>query len=160
MSSAVPRAREEEWSAPRSRAIRLFPADAVECGWSRDVAGQLFAARFPGRSSVTVAEFAAIRSDGDPLAAQIGDEMLAYRIERERMAAAYAPIRLTRANLKRLGLDPATVGALRALAGELGWRLRDDEEGETVPIDDLLPFYRRPVVRTVLDRKMAQCGMR
>ena len=156
--------------------VRLHAADAIECGWSRALAEQAFAALLPSRDGFTAAEaraalYAARANGGRPatasaatdplaLAAQLVEEILDYRIERARVAAEYQPIRQTKVNIKRL-LKSADVKIeqLRALASELGWTVREDEEGVTVPVDELIPFFRRPVVRQLLDAKMKQVGL-
>lgn len=51
-----------------------------------------------------------------------------------------------------------TVPQLRLLADELGWNVREDEEGVTVPVNELIPYFRRPVVRQLLAAKMRQVG--
>lgn len=156
--------------------VRVRAADAVECGWSHEVAEALFRERFPDRDAVPAAELRALvepggdgaspRATGEPEAADRGHlfaalaaDVIDYRIERERVAGEYEPIRQTRVKLKLLKSPDVSADVLRSLASELGWRLRDDEEGTTVPVADLLPYFRRPVVRQLLDAKMAQCGV-
>lgn len=162
----------DKWQ--RFAQVRLHAADAVECGWSRALAEQTFAALLPSPDGFTAAEARAALdtarasdlrpANGTPdplaLAAQLAEEILDYRIERTRVAAAYQPIRQTRVNIKKL-LKSADVKIeqLRALASELGWTVREDEEGVTVPVDELIPFFRRPVVRQLLDAKMRQVGL-
>jgi len=155
----------DKWT--RFASQRLHPADAVECGWSRTLAEQSFAALLPGRDAFTAGEVrAALDAAGanggahPANAAQIAEEILDYRIERGRVAAEYQPIRQTKVNIKRM-LKSADVNVeqLRVLARELGWTVREDEEGVTVPVDELIPFFRRPVVRQLLDAKMKQCGL-
>lgn len=148
----------------------LRPADAVECGWSREAADALFRELFPGRDAVPAAELhARLAGAGDgagpageaerrKLFAEMAREMLDYRIERQRVVAENEPIRLTKVNLKRVKSELG-VDVLRALARELGWTVREDEEGLTVPVEDLLPYFRRPVVRELLAAKRAQCGL-
>ncbi len=148
----------------------LRPADAVECGWSREAAEAIFRELFPGRDAVPAAELhARLVGGGDgagpvgpaerrELFAQVAREMLDYRIERQRVVAENEPIRLTKVNLKRVKSELG-VDVLRALARELGWTVREDEEGLTVPVEDLLPYFRRPVVRELLAAKRAQCGL-
>jgi hypothetical protein len=121
--------------------LPLRAEDAVECGWSREGAERLLAAFFPGANGVTLA-------------------VLAYRAERARVAAAYQAIRLAKVNIKKLLKSPdVTVAQLRVLAQELGWTVREDEEGVTVPVNELIPFFRRPVVRDLLDAKLRQVGL-
>lgn len=160
---------------------RIDADAAVECGWSRDGAAQTLAAAFPGQETLTAAEAraaleaargnggppAATRGDATPpapepgqLAARLVEDVLDYRIERAQVAARYQAIRHAKVNLKRL-LKSADVNVdqLRVLGTELGWAVREDEEGVTVPVNDLIPFFRRPVVRQLLDAKMKQCGL-
>ncbi|MEW6268663.1 MAG: hypothetical protein AB1689_05120 [Thermodesulfobacteriota bacterium] len=159
-----------EWL--RWRHLVLRPADAVECGFSPEVARRVWQAVLPGREAATAAEVrATLDGTGDgtgrpPAAparealaafAAMADEMLAYRIERARVVADYQPIRLTKVNLKRVKSE-VTIDVLRALARDLGWTIREDEEGMTVAVEDLLPYFRRPAVRQLLDAKLAQCG--
>jgi len=152
--------------------VVLRADDAVECGWSRDAAQQILAAAFPGRDTVTLAEARATLDAGrgngaapgaaDPagLAGQLLEEIVDYRVERARVAGEHQAIRLAKVNLKKLLKSPdVTVPQLRALGEDLGWAVREDEEGVTVPVDDLIPFFRRPVVRLLLDAKMKQCGL-
>ena len=144
--------------------LPLSAADAVECGYSRAAAEALIAGAFPGESGLTLAqakkELGMIRPGSPPekrMAAQLLEEIADYRAERQRVAGKHQPIRLAKANLKKLlkGSD-VTVPQLRALADELGWNVREDEEGVTVPVDDLIPYFRRPVVRDLLAAKMRQ----
>lgn len=93
------------------------------------------------------------------LCARIGLEMLDYRVERAEVARRCEAIRYTRANLKKLTPRDVGIDVVRALARHLGWWLREDEEGVTVPVADLLPYFRRPVVRALLEAKRAQCGL-
>ena len=162
--------------------VKLHAADAVECGWPRTLAEQSFAAVFAARDPITAAEAhaaldaARTNGDGSPqavagrpaavpadqlgLAAELAEDLLDYRIERVQVAATYQAIRHARVNLKRLLKSPdVNVDQLRVLAADLGWAVREDEEGVTVPVNDLLPFFRRPVVRQLLDAKMRQCGL-
>jgi hypothetical protein len=151
--------------------VLLHAADAVECGWSRALAEQSLAALLPSRDVLSAAEArvaldAARANGGAPasaalaLAAQIAEEILDYRIERARVAAAYQPIRHAKVNIKKLlKSQDVKVEQLRVLADELGWTVREDEEGVTVPVDELIPFFRRPVVRQLLDAKMKQVGL-
>ena len=149
--------------------VPLRADDAVECGWSRAAAQQILAAAFPGSDPVTLAEARAALDAGqgngaappaaDPagLARQLVEEIADYRVERARVAGEHQAIRLAKVNLKKLLKSPdVTVPQLRALAQELGWAVREDEEGVTVPVDDLIPFFRRPVVRELLAAKMRQ----
>jgi len=87
----------------------------------------------------------------------MAQEMLDYRIERAQVVADYQAIRLTKVNLKRVKSEVG-VDVLRALARDLGWTIREDEEGMTVTVEDLLPYFRRPAVRQLLDAKLAQVG--
>ncbi len=144
--------------------LPLSVADAVECGYSRAAAEALLAAAFPDESGLTLAqakkELGMIRAGSPPekkLAALLIDEILAYRAERAEVAGRHQAIRLAKANLKKLlkGSD-VTMPQLRALADELGWNVREDEEGVTVPVNDLIPYFRRPVVRDLLAAKMRQ----
>lgn len=158
--------------------VPLDLRDAVECGWSHDAAQQILAAAFPGRDGITLAEaraaLASTAGNGaktargtshgnasapDPatLAGQLLEEIADYRTERARVAAEHQAIRLAKANLKKL-LKGSEVGVpeVRVLAGELGWNVREDEEGVTVPVNELIPYFRRPVVRELLAAKMRQ----
>lgn len=152
--------------------VKLDAAEAVECGWTPEEAVKALAPLLDGRASLTAAEARVAldalpgngASDDRALAAQIAEELLDYRIERGRVAAYYQPIRQTRVNLKKMlksedVTEEMTVDLLRVLARELGWNVREDEEGVTVPVDALLPFYRRPIVRQLLDAKMRQVGL-
>lgn len=146
--------------------VPLSVADAVECGYTRAAAEALLAAAFPGQSGLTLAqakkELGMIRAGSPPekkLAAQLLEEIVDYRAERALVAGRHQAIRLAKANLKKLlkGSD-VTVPQLRLLGAELGWNIREDEEGVTVPVDELIPFFRRPVVRQLLAAKMRQVG--
>jgi hypothetical protein len=154
----------------------------VECGWSRELGEHWFRVLFPGRESASAAEVQAIFADASRLAsllassrnpsdsraaedpsnlfARIAEEMVDYRIERAQAATEYQAIRFTKVNLKRLASAEIGMGVLRALARDLGWHLREDEEGVTVPVGDLLAYFRRPLVRQLLDAKLVQCGLR
>jgi hypothetical protein len=149
--------------------VPLRADDAVECGWSRAAAQQILDAAFPGRETIGLGEARAALDAGqgnggppgatDPaaLARQLLEEVVDYRAERARVAGEHQAIRLAKVNLKKLLKSPdVTVLQLRALATELGWAVREDEEGVTVPVDDLIPFFRRPVVRELLAAKMRQ----
>ena len=149
--------------------VPLRAEDAVECGWSREAAQQILDAAFPGRSAISLGEARAAldagRGNGGPpgaadpaaLAHQLLEEIVEYRAERARVAGEHQAIRLSKVNLKKLLKSPdVTVAQLRALAAELGWSVREDEEGVTVPVNDLIPFFRRPVVRELLAAKMRQ----
>ena len=162
--------------------LLLTPDDAVECGWSRHLAEECFREVLGGRTTATVAEARALLEHPAALRRQAGEgfdlgsasahfaeiatafatlaaEMIDYRIERAEIARDYGPIRFTRVNLKRVDAGESGGVAIRALAKDLGWTLREDEEGVTVPIGELLPYFRRPMVRQLLDAKMAQCGL-
>jgi hypothetical protein len=146
--------------------VPLSAADAVECGYTRAAAEALLDAAFPGESDLTLAqakkELGMIRP-GSPkekrLAAALLEEIVDYRAERARIAGDHEAIRLAKANLKKLlkGSE-VTVAQLRALGAELGWSVREDEEGVTVPVNELIPYFRRPVVRDLLAAKMRQVG--
>lgn len=144
--------------------VPLSPDDAVECGWTRAGAAALIAAVFPDRAGITLAEAraaldgAGANGSGDARrAAQLVEEVLAYRAERAEVAGAHQAIRLAKVNLKKLLKSPdVTVAQLRTLAQDLGWNVREDEEGVTVPVNELIPFFRRPVVRDLLAAKMRQ----
>lgn len=158
----------DQWQ--RFGRVPLRTEDAVECGWSRAAAQQILDAAFPGRDGLSLGEARAALDAGgsgngaapgasDPaaLARQLIDEVIEYRAERARIAGEHQAIRLAKVNLKKLLKSPdVTVAQLRALAAELGWAVREDEEGVTVPVNDLIPFFRRPVVRELLDAKMRQ----
>jgi hypothetical protein len=146
--------------------VPLSAADAVECGYTRAAAEALVSAAFPGESGLTLAqakkELGTVRPSSPPgkrLAAQILEEIVDYRAERAKVAGDHQAIRLAKANLKKLlkGSD-VTVPQLRMLAEELGWNVREDEEGVTVPVNELIPYFRRPVVRQLLAAKMRQIG--
>jgi hypothetical protein len=153
--------------------VRLGVEDAVECGWSRDAALQILAAAFPGRDTLTLAEartaLASTSGNGagprasaktdDPaaLATELVEQIAEYRAERARVAGEHQAIRLAKVNLKKmLKGSEVDIEDVRVLAGELGWAVREDEEGVTVPVNDLIPFFRRPVVRELLAAKMRQ----
>jgi hypothetical protein len=153
--------------------VRLSLDDAVECGWSRDAAQQILAAAFPGRDALTLAEardaLASANGNGagpgtgaqanDPaaLATELVEQIADYRAERGRVAAEHQAIRLAKVNLKKmLKGSEVDIDEVRVLAGELGWTVREDEEGVTVPVNELIPFFRRPVVRELLAAKMRQ----
>lgn len=156
--------------------LPLRAEDAVECGWSRDAAREIIAAAFPGRESITLAEARAAlaaspataasgngaggpagANDVAALAAQLVEEVADYRVERAQVAAQHQPIRLAKVNLKKM-LKDSEIGVehVRALANDLGWPVREDEEGVTVPVNDIIPYFRRPVVRELLAAKMRQ----
>lgn len=153
--------------------IRLSVDDAVECGWSRDAVQQIVAAAFPGKETLTLAEArAALASPSgngagppkgakadDPaaLASELVEQIADYRAERARVAGEHQAIRLAKVNLKKmLKASEVSIEDVRVLASELGWAVREDEEGVTVPLNDLIPFFRRPVVRELLAAKMRQ----
>lgn len=152
--------------------VRLGVDDAVECGWSRDAAQQVLAAAFPGRETLTLAEARAALASStgngagpargktpDPaaLAGELVEQIADYRAERARVAGEHQAIRLAKVNLKKmLKASEVSIEDVRVLAGELGWAVREDEEGVTVPVNDLIPFFRRPVVRELLAAKMRQ----
>jgi hypothetical protein len=152
--------------------VPLRAEDAVECGWSHDAARQIIDAAFPGRDGITLAEaraaLAGPASNGDAadpadparLAMQLVEEVADYRAERARVAGEHQAIRLAKVNLKKM-LKGSEVGIdhVRALAGDLGWSLREDEEGVTVPVNELIPYFRRPVVRALLEAKMRQVNL-
>jgi len=154
--------------------VVLRPADAVECGWSRESAEALFRETMGGRDAAPASEVRAVLDGATngggtagqdaagaqrrSLFGQMAREMLEYRVERMRVVAAHEAIRLTKVNLKRVKSD-LPVDVLRTLAADLGWTVREDEEGLTVPVEDLLPYFRRPVVRQLLAAKLAQCGL-
>lgn len=144
--------------------VPLSAADAVECGFTRAAADALLAAVFPGKTGLTLAqakqELGTIRPGSPPdqrLAAELLEEIVDYRVERARIAGEHEAIRLAKANLKKLlkGSE-VTVPELRIMAEELGWSVREDEEGVTVPVNELIPYFRRPVVRELLAAKMRQ----
>ena len=144
--------------------VPLSAADAVECGYSRAAAEALIAAALPGRNGLTLAdarnELGSVRPGGPPdqrLAAELLEEIVDYRAERAQIAGEHEAIRLAKANLKKLlkGSE-VTVPELRVMADELGWSVREDEEGVTVPVNELIPYFRRPVVRELLAAKMRQ----
>jgi hypothetical protein len=144
--------------------VPLSAADAVECGYSRAAAEALLAAAFPGQGNLTLAQgrqaLGSVREGSPPeqrLAAALLEEIADYRAERARIAAEHEAIRLAKANLKKLlkGSE-VTVPELRVMADELGWSVREDEEGVTVPVNELIPYFRRPVVRELLAAKMRQ----
>jgi len=153
--------------------VRISIEDAVECGWSRDATLQILAAAFPGRDALTLTEardaLGSVSGNGagpgtsakadDPaaLAAELLEQIADYRAERGRVAAEHQAIRLAKVNLKKmLKGSEVDIEDVRVLAGELGWAVREDEEGVTVPVNDLIPFFRRPVVRELLAAKMRQ----
>jgi len=146
--------------------VPLSAADAVECGYTRAAVDAALAAAFPCASGLTLAqakkELGTVRPGSPPekrLAAQLLEEIVDYRVERARVAGKHEAIRLTKGNLKKLlkGSD-VTVPQVRLLAEELGWSVREDEEGVTVPVNELIPYFRRPVVRDLLAAKMRQVG--
>jgi hypothetical protein len=152
--------------------VVLRPEDAVECGWSRDGARAVLAAAFPGRDGITAADAraalasAAAGANGASdaaarlRAAALVEEIVDYRAERARIATEHQAIRHAKVNLKKLLKSPdVSLPQLRALAQDLGWHVREDEEGVTVPVNELIPFFRRPVVRALLAAKMRQVGL-
>ncbi|HEY8516205.1 MAG TPA: hypothetical protein VIS07_11885 [Candidatus Binatia bacterium] len=162
----------ERWV--RWRHLVLRPTDAVECGFSPEVAQRVWQAVLPDRDAATAAEVRALLDGaangagngtapaGPPRKvletfAEMAEEMLSYRIERARVVADYQPIRLTKVNLKRVKSE-LPLNVIRAMARDLGWTIREDEEGTTIAVEDLLPFFRRPAVRQLLDLKLAQVG--
>jgi hypothetical protein len=154
----------DEWQGFAHVPLRV--EDAVECGFSREAAQSLLRAALPGEDCVTLgAAWAALQALGAngsverSRAAALIDDILEYRAERARVAGAHQPIRHAKINIKKLLKSPdVSVAQLRTLAQELGWHVREDEEGVTVPVNELIPYFRRPVVRDLLAAKLRQVG--
>jgi hypothetical protein len=129
-------------------AFPIGPAELCEAGWSEERARAFLAEHFGGRTSVALAELRPFLED-----VTVRD-VLAYRAERFAASARYEPIRQTWINvddLERAGRLPAE---LRSLVVE-----RERQSGKLIRATDLLPFVGRPVVRDLLERKLADCGV-
>ncbi|HZR82854.1 MAG TPA: hypothetical protein VFD92_17290 [Candidatus Binatia bacterium] len=128
--------------------VVLTVIDFREAGWSDGRTRTFLAERFAGRAEVRVEELRAFLDDS------MVRDVLAYRRLRRDAADRYEAIRQTWINvddLEKQGLLPPEV---RPLVTE-----RERQSGRLVLAGDLLPFVGRPVIRDLLERKLADVGI-
>lgn len=119
-----------------------------EAGWSEERARGFLDEHFGGRSSVTLAD---LRPFLDDVTVR---DVLAYRADRFAAAVRYEPIRQTWINVDDLEKSGRLPPELRALTCE-----RERQSGKLILANDLLPYVGRPVVRELLEQKLADCGV-
>jgi hypothetical protein len=144
--------RAEERSALWQRNAHLGPfpieeLDLREAGWSAERAKKFFAENFAGRASVRLDELRPFLAD-----VTVSD-VVRYRAERFAAAARYEPIRQTWINVDKLDRAGMLPAELRPLVVE-----RERQSGKLIWASDLLPYVGRPVVRDLLEQKLADCG--
>jgi hypothetical protein len=159
---AAAASREEEASAERKRAeereelwrryahLGPYPIAALdlrEAGWSDERAKSFLAEHFGGRTSIRLDELRPFLAD-----VTVGD-VVTYRAERFAAAARYEPIRQTWINVDKVDRAGMLPAELRALVVE-----RERQSGKLIWASDLLPYVGRPVVRDLLEQKLADCG--
>jgi hypothetical protein len=123
-------------------------ADLREAGWSDERARDFLAENFDGRPSVALAE---LRPFLDDVTVR---DVLSYRASRFAAAARYEPIRQTWINVDDLERSGRLPSELRPLVCE-----RARQSGKLILATDLLPFVGRPIVRDLLEKKLADCGV-
>jgi hypothetical protein len=124
-------------------------ADFREAGWSSARTASFFELHFPGRDRVSVEELR--RHMGDVMVR----DLMSYRSARAAAARRYHAIRFTWINVddaEKKGLIPPE---MRRLVCE-----RERQSGLLIWASDLIPFVGRPFVRELLERKLAESGVK
>ena len=80
--------------------------------------------------------------------------MLEYRALRFAAAARYEPVRQTWVNVDDLVKSGRLPPELAPFVCE-----RERQSGKLIRATDLLPFVGRPIVRELLERRLADCGV-
>jgi hypothetical protein len=148
--SAARRAREsdEAWSAVADLAqATVTAADFREAGWSEGRIRSFLDEHFPGRESLRLAEIRPFLDD------VLVRDVLSYRRLRLDSANRYEAIRHTWVNVDALEREKRLPPELRPLVREI-----ERQSGRLIRAGDLLPFVGRPVVRELLEKRLAECG--
>jgi hypothetical protein len=134
----------------RHEHLGAFPIDATdlrEAGWSAERARTFLAESFPGRASIRLEELRPFLEDVTVC------DVVSYRASRFAAAARYEPIRQTWVNVDDLERSGRLPPELHPFVCE-----RERQSGKLIRATDLLPFVGRPVVRELLERKLADCN--
>ena len=143
------RARDEAWSRVADLAqAGVTAADFREAGWSDARARGFLAENFPSRDGIRLEE---LRPFLDDLLVR---DVLAYRRARFDAANRYEAIRHTWVNVDELERDGRLPPELRPFVCE-----RERQSGRLIRAGDLLPFVGRPIVRDLLEKRLADGGV-
>ncbi|MFM7737622.1 MAG: hypothetical protein ACKPBU_16800 [Alphaproteobacteria bacterium] len=121
--------------------------DFREAGWTQERTRRFLDERFPGRREIPLAELRPFMDD------VLVRDLLSYRRQRFDAAQRYEPIRHTWVSVDQLERDKALPHELRPLVTE-----RERQSGRLILAGDLIPFVGRPVVRDLLEQRLAECG--
>lgn len=150
VAAAQRRASEREALWQRHAHLGPYPIEELdlrESGWSAERAQSFFAERFPGSTSVRLE---ALRPFFDDPTVR---DVVSYRANRFAAAVRYEPIRQTWINVDKVDRAGMLPAELRSLVVE-----RERQSGKLIWASDLLPYVGRPVVRDLLEQKLADCG--
>lgn len=125
----------------------LVEEDFREAGWTQERTRRFLDERFPGRTEVQVADLRPLLDD------VLVRDLLSYRRQRFDAAERYEPIRHTWVSVDQLERDKALPHELRPLVTE-----RERQSGRLILAGDLIPFVGRPIVRDLLEKRLAECG--
>jgi hypothetical protein len=147
-AASARRAREEAWSRVADLAnAELSAADFREAGWSVARTRSFLAENFPGRESIRLEELRPFLDD------LLVCDVLAYRKLRFEAANRYEAIRHTWVNVEDLERDGRLPPEMRPLVVE-----RERQSGRLIRAGDLIPFVSRPIVRELLEKRLADGG--
>ena len=142
-------AREAVWERhAHLGAFAIGVDDLREAGWSIERARAFLAEHFGGRESVRLAELRPFLADVTVM------DVLDYREKRLAAAKRFEPIRQTWINVDDLVKGGRLPHELMPFVCE-----RERQSGKLIRATDLLPFVGRPVVRELLEKKLADCGL-
>ena len=140
---------DDVWSRHRGlEQVELVQSDFREAGWSHARTQSFFGDHFAGRDRIRCGELRPFLDD------VLVRDVLAYRALRREAADRYEAIRHTWINVEDLERDGLLPPEIRPLVVE-----RERQSGRLVRAGDLLPFVGRPVVRQLLDAKLADAGV-
>ena len=150
--AAADRARRDDQSWKPYEAIArttIVEQDFREAGWTAERTRRFLDERFPGRGEIPLAELRPFMDD------VLVRDLLAYRRQRFDAAERYEPIRHTWVSVDQLERDKALPHELRPLVTE-----RERQSGRLILAGDLIPFVGRPIVRDLLEKRLAECGVK
>ena len=125
----------------------IAEADLREAGWSEAHIRGFLDEKFPSRKEIKLEE---LRPHMDDVLVR---DVLDYRRTRFDAAERYQPIRHTWVSVDQLEREKALPHELRPLVCE-----RERQSGRLILAGDLIPFVGRPIVRDLLEKRLAECG--
>jgi hypothetical protein len=128
--------------------IEITWSDFREAGWSDGRTRVFVAEHFAGRDRIRCGELRPLLGD------VLVRDVLRYRSLRRAAADRYEPIRHTWINVEDLERDGRLPPELKPLVVE-----RERQSGRLIRAGDLLPFVGRPIVRELLEAKLADAGV-